>query len=378
MGRLIFYKTKKEPMKNIIIKDERNHRIISGNAISILDRLPAAIYELSFNKETGFSLNEVDNRFSIADKFYGEVQAITDRVLRTFDITEGNLGVLFSGPKGLGKSMTARNICAEAIRKNLPVILVTEHFENITPFIETISQSVVIVFDEFEKLYPDRRRTDRNDIDGQESLLNLFDSTLSGKKLFLLTCNDISDLSEYLLNRPGRLFYHFKAHRLSIDEITEYCADNLPSEMGGLIPEICSLGTRIADFSYDMLKAVIFELKTYQCNLAEVKRVLNIEAQSRSAFNYAIHFKSGRIETGFRYLDPTANRSGIVWYGKADGKRDQAIADMAEARWTGKPDGSLLLDGNHVHWSSEDKKTNDRIEKIVFVPAKMCVISDEY
>jgi hypothetical protein len=363
-------------MKNIIIKDERNYRVISGNAISILDRLPAAIYEVCFEKGIGFSLIETDNNFSMAKKLYGDVEAITTRVLRTFDITESNLGVLFSGPKGLGKSLTARNICAEAIKKDIPVILVTENFDNITSFIETINQNVVVFIDEFEKLYPDFRSKERDVISGQDSLLNLFDSTLSGKKLFLLTCNDVSDLSGYLLNRPGRLHYHFKTNRLSIDRINEYCSDNLPSEMSGIIPEICSLGARIPDFSYDMLKAIIFELKEYRSDLPEVKRILNIEAQARSAFDFTVYFKSGRSEAGHDYINPTWNREQIDWYKRSDGEDSPDIADIPQARWTGKPDGSLLLDGNYVHWSPEDEKSNDRIEKIIFVPAKKDIIPD--
>jgi hypothetical protein len=365
-------------MKNIIIKDERNYRVISGNAISIMDKLPAAIYEVSFNQDRGFSLNETESQFNIAGKLYGEIEEITCRVLQTFDITEGNLGVLFSGPKGLGKSLTARNICKEALKKGLPVILVTEHFENISPFIQTICQPSVLVFDEFEKLYPERNKTEHDEREGQNSLLNLFDSTLSGKKLFLLTCNEVNNLSAYLLNRPGRIHYHFKARRLSIDEITEYCTGNLPAEMGGVIPDICSLGARIPDFSYDMLKAVIFELKTYRRGLPEAKRILNIEAQARSAFDFTVYFKSGRTESGSDYIDPVHGRSHIEWYGKTDGKRDRAVVNMAEAVWTGKQDGSLSLDGKHIHWSSEDEKSNDRIEKMLFIPAKYGCIDDEY
>jgi hypothetical protein len=365
-------------VKNIIIKDERNYKVISGNAISILDHLPAAIYEATFNQDKGFSLNEVDSRFNIAGKLYGEVKAITNRVLQTFEIVEGNLGVLFSGPKGLGKSLTARNISQEAIQKGMPVILVTAHFDNIAPFIQTISQPSVVVFDEFEKLYPNQRRTEQDDIEGQDSLLNLLDSALSGKKLFLLTCNDTDNLSEYLLNRPGRLHYHFKAQRLSIGAITEYCAENLPSELSGVIPDICSLGARIPDFSYDMLKAVVFEVKTYRCDLPEAKRVLNIEAQARSAFDFTVYFKSGKTETGFEYIDPIHGRSCIEWHGKNNGKRDRAVANMTGMRWTGKPDGSLLLDGSHVQWSPEDKTGNDRIDKVMFVPAQHGCVDDAY
>jgi hypothetical protein len=378
MGAAYFFINGGTAVKNIIIKDERNYKVISGNVISILDRLPAAVYEVSFNQDRGFSLNEADSRFNIAGKLYGEVELITSRVLQTFEMVEGNLGVLFSGPKGLGKSLTARNISHEAVKKGMPVILVTGHFDNITPFIQTIRQPSVIVFDEFEKLYPDQRRTGQDDIEGQDSLLNLFDAALSGKKLFLLTCNDADNLSEYLLNRPGRLHYHFKAQRLSIDEITEYCAENLPSELSGVIPDICSLGARIPDFSYDMLKAVIFELKTYRCGLPEAKRILNIEAQARSAFDFIIYFKSGKTETGFDYIDPAHGRSRIGWYGKHDGKRGRAVVNMTETRWTGKPDGSLLLDGNHVQWSPEDETDNDRLERIIFIPAKYGCVSEEY
>jgi hypothetical protein len=363
-------------VKNIIIKDERNYKVISGNAILILDRLPAAIYEAAFNQDKGFSLNEADSRFNIAGKLYGAVETITSRVLHTFEMVEGNLGVLFSGPKGLGKSLTARTISREAVQKGMPVILIGEHFDNIAPFIQSISQPSVIVFDEFEKLYPNRRRTDQDDIEGQDSMLNLFDSALSGKKLFLLTCNDTDDLSEYLLNRPGRLHYHFKAQRLSIDEITGYCADNLPAELSGMIPDLCALGARIPDFSYDMLKAVVFELKTYRCGLTEAKRVLNIEAQARSAFDFTVYFKSGKTETGFEYIDPIHGRSRIDWHGKNDGKRNQAVVNMTGTRWTGKPDGSLLLDGNHVQWPSEGEKSNDRIEKVIFVPARYGCATD--
>jgi hypothetical protein len=51
---------------------------------------------------------------------------------------------------------------------------------------------------------------------------------------------------------------------------------------------------------------------------------------------------------------------------------------MTEARWTGKQDGSLLLDGNHVRWSSEDEKSNDRIEKVVFIPARINYVYSDY
>jgi hypothetical protein len=358
-------------MKNIIIKDGGNYRVISGNAISIHDWLPASILELSYDAEKGFSLIEADGCFKSPEKLYGEAEAITAMVLNTLDITDGNLGVLFSGPKGLGKSLTVRNICKKALEKGMPVILVKGYFGNITQFIESIKQQAVIVLDEFEKTYQDQSRSNRDELEGQESLLNLFDSPLEGKKLFLLTCNDVRNLSEYLLNRPGRLHYHFKMSRLSVSEITEYCNDSLAKEHHNLIPDICSLGTQIPDFSYDMLRSIIFELNSYNCSLEEARRILNIRENTKAQFNYAIHFNSGKTETGSDYIDMAESRCRIDWYNKEDGEREVAVADMREARWVGDTDGSLYLDRKNVSWrQSDESDCNDFIKMIIFKPAR--------
>jgi DNA replication protein DnaC len=357
-------------MQNIIIKDERNYQVISGNAITILNELPASIYELSFIPNEGFSLNETDGYFNITEKLYGQIETITKRVLHTFETVTGNLGVLFSGPKGLGKSLALRNICKEAVRKELPIILVNKHFDNISSFIDTIRQSVVVVFDEFEKHFLDRNKADREDLEGQDSLLNLFDSTLNGKKLFLLSCNDIGNISEYLLNRPGRLHYHFRMHRLSIDEITEYCMDNLDKENSELIPEILSMGALISDFSYDMLRSIIFELNIYKCGLQEARKILNIEARSKSPFNYTIYFQSGKTETGFDYIDTTNKHYRLDWYAKTDGSRNDVMVDMTKLHWTGNNNGSLLLENKHICLFNKEVKDHNNIEKIIFIPAK--------
>jgi SpoVK/Ycf46/Vps4 family AAA+-type ATPase len=110
MKQNYFYTKGDRTMHNIIIKNEQNYQVLSGNAISLLERLPPSIYELYFNPQRGFSLNKIDKDFNITEKLYGDVESIVNRVLNTFNISTGNLGVLFSGPKGLGKSLTSRAI----------------------------------------------------------------------------------------------------------------------------------------------------------------------------------------------------------------------------------------------------------------------------
>jgi len=357
-------------MKNIIVKDERNYQVIAGNAISVLDALPPSIYEVYYQRDAGFSLNETEQAFNATSKLYGEVESITCKVLSTFEKVEGNIGALFTGPKGVGKSLTVRNICREAIKKELPVILVKKYFSNISQFIETINQPSVIVFDEFEKIYPSRRQSDQNDLESQESFLNLFDSTLAGKKLFLLTCNDWFDLSQFLLNRPGRIHYHFRYHSLTADEISAYCTDNLIGERHVLIPEICASGARIPGFSYDMLRSMVFELNNYDCNLDEARKTLNINTQEYSVVDFKVYLKSGEIVHGDGLLDFEQSEYSLRWGRSLRGKEYFAIVDLRQARWTGNADGSLVLDKEFISKPENKDEDGGDIEKIIFFPDK--------
>jgi hypothetical protein len=356
-------------MKNLVIKNDRNYKVIAGNAVSVLDTLPPGIYELAFSKETGYSLDEIDTSFSITKRLYGHVESITSRVLTSFEKTEGSLGVLISGPKGLGKSLTVRNICKEALGRGLPVILVKVNYGNIVPYIDTICQPCVLVMDEFEKLYPKENKRDHDDLEGQDCMLNLFDSTYKAKKLFLLTCNNIYDISEYLLNRPGRIHYHFKTARLTIKEITEYSTDNLPPELHSMISDICALGAKISDFSYDMLRSIIFELRMFGCTLEEAQQVLNIDADLSTLYDYSIYFKSGKIISETESINFNSKRHTLIWRNKEQGYFEVNI-NPSKAKWNGDPNGALALTEVIDLWEHPPKDDKDKIDKIIFIPVK--------
>ena len=78
-----------------------------------------------------------------------------------------------------------------------------------------------------------------------------------GKKLFLITCNEIRKLNDYLINRPGRFHYHFRFDYPSYEEIRENLQDKLEEKYYGEIEGVVAFSRKV-NFNYDCLRAIIF------------------------------------------------------------------------------------------------------------------------
>lgn len=335
-------------MKNIVIKDGNIYSVMQGNSFDIQEQLPTKIFILGISKNGYFLEEEQNSKFNLVDKFYGEIENQTNRIISTFKIFERNLGVLFSGPKGLGKSLTIRNVCEKCIKDGIPVILIKENLGNITDFIQKIVQPCVIVFDEFEKIYQNDMRNNKDDINTQNDMLDLFDSSLSGKKLFLLSCNDCNKISEFLLARPGRIHYHFKFERIKIDEIREYCNDNLKKEYSNIIEDICYLSTQISNFSYDMLKAVVFEINNYGSSIKEAREILNIDSNDTSYYEIFCRTQDDEI---FKYNAFLNLNKSSLYYFRLDNETRKGIDfafDFSNVKWNGDKNGTLIVDKNYA------------------------------
>ena len=244
---------------------------IYGSEISTYSLLPRGTYDVCFNKMTGFFL-KVHDDLEVNEKVYGNSPKRVKKILDGFKNSTRNFGVILSGLKGAGKSMTVR-LLAET--SDYPVLLVKEPEEGLVSFIESIKQEVIVVFDEFEKSFKGEWNHGEIDSPAQDLLLSLFDGTDNGKKLFVITCNDVSMLSNYFKNRPGRFHYHFKYGLPTNDEIREYLEDNLNEEYKFNIKNILRC-TDVADLSYDCLRAIVFELN-HGYSLSETLNDLNIE-----------------------------------------------------------------------------------------------------
>lgn len=197
---------------------------LSGNSFfyndknTELNELTVGVYLLKKYK-FGLYLDKQSEQFILPSKLYGLTTTFINKVVTTWNNVDNNLGVLLSGIKGTSKSVTAKIICNKV---QLPVIVINERFDSMPNFINEIQQEVVILFDEFEKVY------DQKEDNNISELLSLLDgiNTNTHKRLFLFTTNELN-IDDNLLNRPGRIRYHKEFDRLSDEAILEIVDDLL-------------------------------------------------------------------------------------------------------------------------------------------------------
>ena len=238
-----------------IVESGKRYRIFN-NAITTYDQLPPKTYRVDYDPETRiFSLLEAHD-FEIPEtKIYGQHLDKVKKVLNSMDKMNRNLGVILSGDKGIGKSLFSKCLGLKARKKGIPVILVNEYHEGIANFLEEIEQTVMILFDEYDKTFNDKK------YNCQAEMLSLFDGVSAGKKLFVITCNEIQSLSQYLINRPGRFHYHFRFLYPTADEIRAYMEDKLDKQYYDEIENVIAFSVRM-NLNYDCLRSIAFELNT--------------------------------------------------------------------------------------------------------------------
>lgn len=236
-----------------IVESGKRYRIFN-NAITTYDQLPPKTYRVDYDPETRiFSLLEAHD-FEIPEtKIYDQHLDKVKKVLNSMDKMNRNLGVILSGDKGIGKSLFSKCLGLKARKKGIPVILVNEYHEGIANFLEEIEQTVMILFDEYDKTFDEKKHN------CQAEMLSLFDGVSAGKKLFVITCNEIQSLSQYLINRPGRFHYHFRFLYPTADEIRDYMEDKLDKQYYDEIENVIAFSVRM-NLNYDCLRSIAFEL----------------------------------------------------------------------------------------------------------------------
>ena len=250
--------------------------IISDDAVDIRDNLPAGFYKLEAAPMRGFYLDKADYN-TAHGKIYGKSDMIASHVADAYEKSDRSLGVLFSGGKGLGKSLTTRLII-EKLKDKHPVIIINKYISGMFDFLEPI-KNVIYLFDEFEKTMRGNVN-EQNDNDKsttmQDQILTFLDGTASGThNLFLFTVNEKRELNDNLLSRPGRIRYHYQFESCDAETIRNYCKDNLKKPE--LESEIVDTLTATRYVSLDIVRALVDEVNTYNVTVNEAMNYLNID-----------------------------------------------------------------------------------------------------
>lgn len=272
----------------------RNRFEIYDDSLKLHNQLPVGSYIVRFDKMTGFYLESYSDIEISENKIYGVHLNKVDKVLKNFKLFNRNLGVILSGNKGIGKSLFAKLLAKKAIESGYPLIVVDSFIPGIASYLETIQQEVIVLFDEFDKTFADISVGD-NETSPQASLLSLFDGISVGKKLFVVTCNNLYKLNDFLINRPGRFHYHFRFEYPSDNEIREYLNDKLDDKYKNEIEKVVMFSGKV-NLNYDCLRAIVFELntgETFENAIAD----LNIMNMDTEKYNVVLSFTNGYTMT---------------------------------------------------------------------------------
>ena len=235
----------------MFIKTSKKIQLVDSD-VRAFEKLPTEVYLTKYDKQNDEYFLEETAPFVTPSKIYGNSNDLSDRYVNTFNNGNKNMGVLLSGLKGTGKSLTAKLTC---IKANIPVILVTEPFfdDTFKGFLNSLTQEVVIFIDEFEKVY--------SDVDEQNALLSLLDGVFEGKKLFLFTSNATDNINRFMINRPGRIRYLSEYESLGNEIINEVIDETLnnKSYKNEMLDVMQILGT----VSMDILVGIIDEVNRY-------------------------------------------------------------------------------------------------------------------
>lgn len=287
-----------------------NTYTIYDNSIQLLTSLPAQTYLVNFDKHSGFFLTKYMD-ITVSEKMYGVHNAKLTKVMAAFNGFERNLGVILSGDKGIGKSSFAKLLAVECIRTGIPVIVVNTYIPGIAEYLASFDQTVMVLFDEFDKTF----KVSNNGVDAQAEMLTLFDGLAQGKKMFVVTCNSLTGLNDFLVNRPGRFHYHFRFGYPTAEDIREYLSDKVNKEFHSEINKVVSFSRKI-DLNYDCLRAIAFELNT-GISFKEAILDLNIVRDNHNYSNNYIcklYLNNGEIWEKRDSIDMFSENKEEIWF----------------------------------------------------------------
>lgn len=179
-----------------------------------IERLPNMIFTVEQDSFDRFYLSPKRDAFTFNHKLYGLETNLINRVIKTYNHTSGNLGILMVGMKGSGKTVTSKIICQ---RLGLPVVLVNKNMIGVGEFLNSISEDIIVFIDEYEKIF-----------EVSHALLPIMDGSMNSayRRVFILTTNTLK-IDTNLTERPSRIRYAVEFGNLKAETVEEIVDDML-------------------------------------------------------------------------------------------------------------------------------------------------------
>ena len=299
--------------------------------VAIHKTLPTQTYDVQINGRTGeFELHHRPE-FSMPDKIYGDNDVFASRCLKTFRALSKGMAVLLSGPKGSGKTLTAKRI---AVESGMPVLCVNAPFSGMgfTSFLTDLPTKCVIFIDEFEKTYHER--------DSRDSMLTLLDGASDNKHLFLLTSNN-AQIGEYFNNRPGRIRYHRQYQDLPMQVLKEMVDDKMPK--GKLRASVHKMLDEMGPISPDALVSLVQECLIHNEPPEKFRDFFNVSTELSGPYDVTIATQGFTPKLGLSKAKLAQAKEFIIncitegiGYARCYNKEGESYCDTKEEIWTAR------------------------------------------
>ena len=246
------------------LQSNNTYKKVEGD-FSTVKAVPVGIYNIGLSM-SGWYLEKYADKFTFDYKIYGLQTEFCEHVLKTYKNTTGNFGIMLTGTKGTGKTVTAKIL---ANYFNLPVIIVKDMGDSNQAMIEFLSGfnfDCVLFFDEFEKNFSDKDST----------ILQIMDGVYNSgyRKIFLLTTNEMT-INENLVGRPSRIRYVRRFGNLDLKTVEEYLDDAL--EVPEARQELIDFIDTLTISTIDILKTIVNEVNIHGIQgLIKAKEFFNV------------------------------------------------------------------------------------------------------
>lgn len=270
--------------QNIWIQDGNTFMKGSATTKAHPEGLPKGIYEVR-ESMAGYYLNKLGDSFVFNYKLYGINNEFIDHFIKTYNNTTGNLGVLFNGIKGTGKTVTAEELCNQL---GLPVIIVKscKEADDMLKFLATqINFDCIFFFDEYEKEFKE-----------SSSVLSFMDGVHNSqyRKVFLLTTNEL-EINNNLLGRPSRIRYVRSFGNLPEETTLELLNDILIDKSA--VEPVLDLIRQMQIVTVDLVKALAQEVNIHGKDKIDlIRKNFNLEFSDFTYLVESIELESGSLD----------------------------------------------------------------------------------